>query len=267
MKSILHSLTPLGVALAIALLFTSCQATRSTNESSKKRSMSPPTEAEPLPAWTKNKAPGAIPRPDRMIKITAKVLEITRDRKPEDANIKVFRKRLTAREAEELLRDSRMKKGTDLLTAPSVIGRNGENVTVEVIREFIYPVSPGEKPELKTVNVGVSAHHRARTLADGKTIRLDTFTEVCEFEGFHEVSPNFDLPVFSRRRAEASLRLLSGESVVIGGIIKEEDQEVEDSDFFGLIKKRSVHPLTRELMVIVTPTIFDATGKPAKDED
>jgi type II secretory pathway component GspD/PulD (secretin) len=120
---------------------------------------------------------------------------------------------------------------------------------------------------MKTVNVGVSAHHRARTLADGKTIRLDTLTEVCEFEGFHEVTPNFDLPVFSRRRAEASLRLLSGESVVIGGIIKEEDQEVEDSDFFGLIRKRSIHPLTRELMVIVTPTILDASGKPAKDGD
>jgi general secretion pathway protein D len=52
-----------------------------------------------------------------------------------------------------IMRGLAQKKGTDLMTAPSVTARSGQKATIEVIREFIYPTEY-EPPELPT-SVGV----------------------------------------------------------------------------------------------------------------
>ncbi len=46
-----------------------------------------------------------------------------------------------------IMRGLSQKKGTDLMTAPSVTARSGQKATIEVIREFIYPTEY-EPPEL-----------------------------------------------------------------------------------------------------------------------
>jgi general secretion pathway protein D len=46
-----------------------------------------------------------------------------------------------------IMRGLAQKKGTDLMTAPSVTARSGEKATIEIIREFIYPTEY-EPPEL-----------------------------------------------------------------------------------------------------------------------
>ena len=46
-----------------------------------------------------------------------------------------------------IMRGLAQKKGTDLMTAPSVTARSGQKATIEVIREFIYPTEY-EPPEL-----------------------------------------------------------------------------------------------------------------------
>jgi general secretion pathway protein D len=48
-----------------------------------------------------------------------------------------------------IMRGLAQKKGTDLMTAPSVTARSGQKATIEVIREFIYPTEY-EPPELPT---------------------------------------------------------------------------------------------------------------------
>src|SRR5690606_34434298 len=53
-----------------------------------------------------------------------------------------------------IMRGLAQKKGTDLMTAPSVTARSGQKATIEVIREFIYPTEY-EPPELPT-SVGSS---------------------------------------------------------------------------------------------------------------
>ncbi|MDB6076518.1 MAG: type and secretion system protein [Akkermansiaceae bacterium] len=55
-----------------------------------------------------------------------------------------------------IMRGLAQKKGTDLMTAPSVTARSGEKALIEIIREFIYPTEY-EPPELpNTVGGGVS---------------------------------------------------------------------------------------------------------------
>ncbi|MES2995591.1 MAG: Amuc_1098 family type IV pilus outer membrane protein [Verrucomicrobiota bacterium] len=46
-----------------------------------------------------------------------------------------------------IMRGLAQKKGTDLMTAPSVTARSGEKATIEIIREFIYPTEY-EPPEI-----------------------------------------------------------------------------------------------------------------------
>lgn len=54
-----------------------------------------------------------------------------------------------------IMRGLAQKKGTDLMTAPSITARSGEKALIEIIREFIYPTEY-EPPELPNA-VGVSA--------------------------------------------------------------------------------------------------------------
>ena len=46
-----------------------------------------------------------------------------------------------------IMRGLSQKKGADIMTAPSVVARPGQNATIEIIREFIYPTEY-EPPEL-----------------------------------------------------------------------------------------------------------------------
>jgi general secretion pathway protein D len=50
-------------------------------------------------------------------------------------------------EVKMIMRGLSQKKGTDLMTAPSVTARSGQKATIEIIREFIYPTEY-EPPEL-----------------------------------------------------------------------------------------------------------------------
>jgi general secretion pathway protein D len=51
-----------------------------------------------------------------------------------------------------IMRGLAQKKGSDLMTAPSVTARSGQKATIEVIREFIYP-EEYDPPEIGQVNV------------------------------------------------------------------------------------------------------------------
>lgn len=57
-----------------------------------------------------------------------------------------------------LMRGISQKKGSDVLTAPSIVARPGETAKIEVIREFIYP-EEYEPPQLPT-NVGNNDSYR-----------------------------------------------------------------------------------------------------------
>jgi general secretion pathway protein D len=121
------------------------------------------------------------------------------------------------------MRGLAQKKGTDLMTAPSITARSGQKATIEVIREFIYPTEyePPELPQggatvvggfgggvggggggiatpatptaFETKNLGVTLEIEPTIGENDFVIDLRFLPEIVEFEGFI----NYGSPILS----------------------------------------------------------------------
>jgi len=114
-----------------------------------------------------------------------------------------------------IMRGLAQKKGTDLMTAPSVTARSGQKATIEIIREFIYPteydppqlpnsvgggqqnpgiglstqpasfpVTPATPTAFETRNTGVTLEIEPTIGDNDFVIDLRFVPEIVEFEGF-----------------------------------------------------------------------------------
>ncbi len=224
--------------------------------SEKKRTDKQPVDSEPLPAWI-DKSAGEIS--GQQVLLVTKIIEITTEGNA-DTSVTPSQQKLTDPQMQVFIRKLAQKKEADLMSSPSVVTRSGQKAKVEIIREFIYPTNPeGKKFELE--NVGVTTHFLPVIGEDGKSIHLKSLTVISEFEGYAEVGPDFDLPVFERRRMGGETKLPSGHSIVYRGHFTEDEKIVEErGPVFGLLRKRTKVPISRELIVVVTPTLIDKTG-------
>ena len=190
---------------------------------------------------------------------------------------------LTEPQFQMVIRALDQKKGTDLLSAPSVTTKSGLPARIEVIREFIYPteydppelpnsvgsnlqnngggfdgginlspasvstfpVTPSTPTAFETRNVGVTLEVEPVVGASGYTIDLNLNPEVVEFEGFINygnpitsgaidalgrptqivITENrIEMPIFSTRRVKTQVTVWDGQTVAIGGLIREDVQ-------------------------------------------
>ena len=123
-----------------------------------------------------------------------------------------------------IMRGLAEKKGADIMTAPSVVARPGQNATIEIIREFIYPteyeppelpnqvgatggnqgggfgqaaagfpVTPATPTSFDTKNTGVSLEVEPQVGANDNVIDLRFSPTIIEFEGF----VNYGSPITS----------------------------------------------------------------------
>ncbi len=69
-----------------------------------------------------------------------------------------------------IMRGLAQKKGTDLMTAPSVTAKSGQKATIEIIREFIYPTEY-EPPELPN-SVGQSQRQQQWTWRHRRSVAV-----------------------------------------------------------------------------------------------
>ncbi|MDA7539333.1 hypothetical protein N8544_03400, partial [Akkermansiaceae bacterium] len=115
-----------------------------------------------------------------------------------------------------IMRGLAQKKGADIMTAPSVVALPGQNATIEIIREFIYPteyeppelpnqvgggignqqngggggggagfpVTPATPSAFDTKNTGVTLEVEAQIDANDSIIELRFTPTIVEFEGF-----------------------------------------------------------------------------------
>ncbi len=192
---------------------------------------------------------------------------------------------------ELLIRTLNQKKGVDFLTAPSVEAKSGEQASIEVTREFIYPtaydppeidpdlagkgsgfpVTPGTPTEFKTVNTGIKMNLTATPRSSGD-IAIKTETILSEFDGFIDygnpiievknkafgdpvpihISENQILaPVFSYRKHENSIVIPNGSTCVLCDFTDTQEIIVEDSGPLGLNKKVSKEMKRRQIFVIL----------------
>jgi general secretion pathway protein D len=113
-----------------------------------------------------------------------------------------------------IMRGLAQKKGTDLMTAPSITARSGEKALIEIIREFIYPteyeppelpnsigggvdgggglggnagifpVTPATPTSFETRNTGVTLEIEPTIGSNDMVIDLRFAPDIVEFEGF-----------------------------------------------------------------------------------
>ena len=232
-----------------------------------------------------------------------------------------------------VIRAINQNKGTDLMSAPSIVTRSGQIAKIEIIREFIYPtefdppeipqefanvgggdggggiaglanlagggggggvqsfpVTPTTPTAFETRNVGVTLEVDPTVGPDGFTINLRVAPEVVEFEGFINYgSPittggtdangnptqivltenKIEQPIFATRKVSTSVTIWDGQTVAIGGLIREDVQSVEDKvPFFGdvpligrLFRTKAEEHFKRNLIIFVTAELIDPSGE------
>lgn len=220
-----------------------------------------------------------------------------------------------------MIRALSQRKGTDLLSAPSVMARSGQRAKIEVIREFIYPteydppeiptnfggggggnaggnvtittfpVTPATPTAFETRNTGVTLEVDPVLGADDFTIDLNLAPEVVEFDGFINygspinttttdllgnpvlvpITPNIiNMPVFNTRKVTTQVTIWDGQTVALGGLIREDIQDVEDKIPFigdlpvvGRLFRSSVEEhLKKNLTIFVRAQLMDPAGMP-----
>ncbi|MGK0188726.1 MAG: general secretion pathway protein D [Verrucomicrobiales bacterium] len=227
-----------------------------------------------------------------------------------------------------VVRALNQNKGTDLMSAPSIVTRSGQRAKIEIIREFIYPtefdppeipqefgsidtgggggfglaaggsqastnsfpVTPTTPTAFETRNVGVTLEVDPVVGSDGFTIDLNIAPEVVEFEGFVNYgSPittggtdangnptqvvltenKIEQPIFASRKVSTAVTIWDGQTVAIGGLIREDVQTVDDKvPFLGdlpvlgrLFRSKSEEHFKRNLIIFVTAELIDPSGE------
>ncbi len=203
------------------------------------------------------------------------------------------------------------KTGHDLLAAPRVTVKSGQEAEIKIIREFRYPeefeepevgnnytdigigtpalqVMPSTPTSFEKEDVGVALTCNPAVGPDNLTIDLTLVPRIVEFDGFINygspiltVNPVTDeriiltdnvinKPVFSVRSVETKVQVTDGQTVILGGLISEQFQKVDDKiPFFGdipligrLFRSKIEQSLKKNLLVFVTCNLVKPDGEP-----
>ena len=153
----------------------------------------------------------------------------------------------------------------------------------------IFPVTPATPTGFEVRNTGVTLLIEPTIAEDNYAINLIFSPELVEFEGFINYgSPiqtlasdlvgnpvsltitenRIEQPIFSTRRVETSLTIYDGYTVSVGGLMREDVQNVEDSvpilgdlPIIGrLFQSKAENRLKSNLVIFVSAEIIDAAG-------
>ncbi|MEZ0276338.1 MAG: hypothetical protein ACAH88_15620 [Roseimicrobium sp.] len=223
----------------------------------------------------------ATPKPDPkapQILIQAKFIEITAKNEPASAaplpepldgapnKAPGLVGILTDPQFQVVIRGLSQRKGVDLMSAPQVTTRSGQQAKIEVVREFIYKNKAGKPIH---VNPGVTLSALPRITDDGQ-IEIDMTPRVMEFMGFVDHKDGWKEPTFSDRKVKVNAEVTSGKTMVLELPGRTDTQQVQDADGAGRVIKSWTEVFHRRLFVFVTVSLVDPpTGKrrvPKHDE-
>ena len=162
----------------------------------------------------------------------------------------------------------------------------------------VSPATPATPTSFDTRNVGVQLEVEPTVGPDGYTIELSLSPQVTEFEGFvnygtpiDTVAPVFvggsngvtvgtqtveltantiEQPVFSVRQVDTQVTLYDGQTVVLGGLLREDVQKVQDKTPIAgdlplvgsLFRSSANQRIKRNLLIFVTAGLLDPAGQP-----
>jgi len=159
-----------------------------------------------------------------------------------------------------------------------------------------FPVTPTTPTAFETRNTGVTLNVTPDVKTDRFTINLDLEPTVVEFEGFINygspigtsaisalgipqtviLTPNeINQPIFSTRRVKTKVSIWDGQTVTLGGLMREDIQKVDDKvpvigdiPLLGrLFRSSSEQHLKRNLIIFVTARLLDPAGQLINAED
>jgi len=246
-----------------------------------------------------------------------------------------------------LIRALNQKKGVDLMAAPKVTTKTGQEATITIAREFPYPqefvppeipqnsgggnaivgagnesdpvVTPSFPTDFTTRSLGVILKVLPQVGPDRYTIDLTLSPEVTDFEGFinygspifvpnrrflgQELAQQFDnvgnvvgaqlidvftpttqrlltenvinQPIFSTRKVTTNVSIWDGQTVVIGGLIREDVQKINDKvpilgdiPLAGVLFRSEVEQkIKRNLIIFTTARLLDNAGQLLRPQD
>ncbi|MDQ3622090.1 MAG: type II and III secretion system protein [Verrucomicrobiota bacterium] len=159
-----------------------------------------------------------------------------------------------------------------------------------------FPVTPTTPTAFETRNTGVTLEVEPQVGPDGYTIDLQLVPQVVEFEGFinygspiqtsstnalgqsvtNVITPNvINQPIFSTRKVTTSVTIFDGQTVLLGGLIREDVQKVEDKVPFlgdiplvGRLFRSSVDQhIKRNLVIFVSARLINPAGEAVRLEE
>jgi len=158
------------------------------------------------------------------------------------------------------------------------------------------PATPATPTAFATTNVGVQLQVQPTVGPDGYTIELSLSPQIVEFQGFVnygtpifqdapyrtgagvltsrttpvELTPNtIEQPIFSVRQVDTKVTLYDGQTVVLGGLLREDVQKVQDKTPIvgdlpmvgSLFRSSSNQRIKRNLLIFVTAGLLDPAGQ------
>jgi type II secretion system protein D len=153
-----------------------------------------------------------------------------------------------------------------VLSNPSVTTLDGRQTSLHTGETYYYEVAVaaattgGIVKDIRTFDVGVSLIVNPHINTDDE-ITMTISPSVAALRGTSE----FALPIVTERTVVTSVRVKSGETAVLAGLISDEEQiTVKKVPFLGdipivgeLFKHRERRPAHREVLIFVTPTIVE----------
>jgi general secretion pathway protein D len=170
---------------------------------------------------------------------------------------------------------------------PQIVTQTTTGTTITTNLEFSPPIVIATTPtDFKRRNVGVRLVVKPQVTADDKTVDLSLFPEVTDFEGFINygseifvanpdgsqslLSTNeINQPVFNTRRINTKVLIHDGSTVVLGGLIRDDVQNINDKvpglgdlPLVGrLFQSKAVENIKRNLIIFVTANIYRNDGE------
>ncbi|MDO8603212.1 MAG: hypothetical protein Q7O04_05140 [Candidatus Omnitrophota bacterium] len=193
------------------------------------------------------------------------------------------------------------KTNIKTLSAPKITTLNNQTATIEIADEFVYPTRyeptlvkedlNGDEDFLDTVNgvketrfvnvpqgfqtrpIGILLHVTPSAGKDKETITLTLNPEVSEATAdAFQYSGEVKLPKFTTRNLSTNIAVQNGDTVVLGGLIKESRTNTRtkvpflgDIPILGMLFKKDSDGTTRKnLLIFVTATILSPEGEKLK---
>jgi general secretion pathway protein D len=169
---------------------------------------------------------------------------------------------------------------------PELVTEANTGAVVTTVTTTPPTVIPTTPTDFKRRNVGVRLVIKPQITADDKTVDLSLFPEVTDFEGFINYGSQINIgnpdgsfsllsandinqPVFNTRRINTKVLIHDGSTVVLGGLIREDLQTIDDKvPFLGdipllgrLFQSKAQQSIKKNLIIFVTANIYQNDGE------